>query len=312
MLLVPNNFSIAGVKIPDPIAVFGTIGILILWALLGYIGKHAIAFGEKDGRERYRKRQVFSTILAVVAIVIIVLLWARLLQHTGTFLGIVGAGLAVALREPLLSVAGRVAIMLGKMYKAGDRIEIDKLKGDVIDVGFFYTLMMEIGNWINGDQASGRIVQFANARVFGAPVFNYTRDLSYIWDEIKLPVTYDSNVQEATNILLSVGRDYTKEFLEGAQSELEQMRKYFLVPSLELKPNVYMKVTDNWVELHMRYVVDPKKRRAATTFIFSEVFRRVQGRKDISIASSTMDLTVHGEALSTTKPNDTDREKDAA
>jgi small-conductance mechanosensitive channel len=175
----------------------------LLWWILAAVGQHAIGRREQDGRERYRKRQAFRTAVAVIATIIIILLWARLLQHTGTFLGILGAGLAIALREPLLSIAGRIAIFAAKIYSAGDRIEIDKLSGDVIDVGFFYTRMMEIGNWIGGDQVSGRIVQFANANIFGTPVFNYTRDFGYIWDEVFFPVTYDSNVQEMSDTLIS-------------------------------------------------------------------------------------------------------------
>ncbi len=138
------------------------------------------------------------------------------------------------------------------------------------------------------------VVQFANAQVFGTPVFNHTRDLSYIWDEVFFPITYANNLDAMSTLILDVGGHYTSEFLQGAEAELREMQHYFLVPSVELKPNVYMKVTDNWLELRMRYVVDPKKRRAASNFIYSEVFKRMQGRKDIAIASTTMDLTVHG------------------
>ncbi|HLK33766.1 MAG TPA: mechanosensitive ion channel family protein, partial [Terriglobales bacterium] len=185
------------------------------------------------------------------------------------------------------------AIFAGHMYSVGDRIEITQLTGDVVDVGFFYTRMMELGNWIGGDQATGRMVQFSNSIIFGNPVYNYTQNFSYIWDEIQLPVTYASNVSEASKILLDVGQQYTREFLEGAQAQMRRMQRYFLVPQMELEPTVYLKVTSNWVELTLRYIVEPKKRRAASNFIFSEVFQRVQKRKDINIASETMDLSVH-------------------
>ncbi len=103
------------------------------------------------------------------------------------------------------------------------------MSGDVISVGFFYTQMMEIGNWIGGDQYSGRMIQFANATIFGVAVMNYTRDFDYIWDEVKLPITYESNLKAATEILSGVGGQHTQEFLEGAQQQLERMRHYFLV-----------------------------------------------------------------------------------
>src|SRR5207237_8593116 len=143
-------------------------------------------------------------------------------QRAVTFAGVGGAGGAVALREPLVSIAGRIAIFVGKIFNVGDRIEINQMKGDVIDIGFFYTRMMEVGNWIGGDQASGRIVQIPNSKVFGTAIFNYTQNFSYIWDEVHLPITYDSNFDSATRILLDVGGEYTKEFLKGAQEELEE------------------------------------------------------------------------------------------
>jgi small-conductance mechanosensitive channel len=179
------------------------------------------------------------------------------------------------------------------MYNAGDRIELQKMSGDVIDIGFFYTRLLEIGSWIGGDQYSGRILLIPNSMIFGTPIMNYTLHLSHIWDEVQLPITYQSNMEAAIGILTEVGDQYTQEFLRDAQNELQQMRKQFLMPNLELKPEVYLKVTSNWLQLTMRYLVDPKQRRSASTFIYKEVFKRVSQAKDIQIASETMDLTVH-------------------
>jgi small-conductance mechanosensitive channel len=277
-----------------PYAEIGTpAAILLAFAVYG-LGKWWIYARNPDRRERFRKRSALATIVLVAAVVCIAILWARTLQHTGTFLGLVGGGLAIALKEPLLAIAGRIAILAGHAYSTGDRIEVDKITGDVIDIGFFYTRMMEIGNWIAGDQATGRIVQFSNSRIFGdTAVFNYTRNFSYIWDEIKLPVTYPSNLEAAKEILLEAGDRYTSEFLRGAEREMEEIHRYFYVPELELKPQVYLKVTDNWVELTLRYLVDPKRRRTASTFIFDAVFEQLQGRRDITIASTTSDVAIH-------------------
>lgn len=277
------------------VEIIGTAAALLAGWLISLLGK-PISNLYKGSKQRYRARKFINTMVVLLVFAALVILWSQPLKRTGTFLGIIGAGLAIALKEPLLSIAGRLAIFAGNMYSVGDRIEINKLSGDVIDVGVFYTRMMDIGNWVGGDQVSGRLVQFPNASIFGAPVFNYTQNFSYIWDEIKLPVTYASNIEAVSKILMEVGESYTREFLKKAEADLENMRHSFLVPGVELKPAVYLKVTDNWVELTLRYVVDPKKRRSATTFIFGETFKRIQGRKDIQIASSTMNVTVIDEA----------------
>lgn len=277
----------------DPVAVIGTVVAIALAWLLSFLGRKYFDAHVHDPKEHYRKIRFLNTALTVAVVVVIVALWSRLFHAKGTFWGLIGAGLAVALKDPLLSIAGRIAIFAGHIYSVGDRIQISQLTGDVVDVGFFYTRMMELGNWIGGDQATGRMVQFSNSIIFGNPVYNYTQNFSYIWDEIQLPITYSSNVQEATRILVEVGKQYTREFLEGAQAQMQRMKHYFLVPDFELEPTVYLKVTSNWVELTLRYVVEPKKRRAASNFIGAEVFKRVQQRKDINIASETMDLSVH-------------------
>jgi len=276
-----------------PVAIIGTIAVIVLAWVIHALGRKYIDSHVDDPKEHYRKLSFLSTTILILALAAIIILWARPMQHTGTFLGLIGAGVAVALRDPLLSVAGRIAIFAGNMYSVGDRIEINKMTGDVIDVGFFYTRMMEVGHWIGADQVTGRLVQFSNSRVFGHAVFNYTQNFAYIWDVVTLPITYSSNVQDTSKALLEVGNEYTREFLKGARSQLEDMRRYFLVPEFELEPQVYLTVTSNWIELTMRYVVDPKKRRSASSFIYTEVFKRIQGREDIVIASETMDLSIH-------------------
>jgi len=279
------------------VAVYGTIGLLVVSGVLYYSYLAYLKRSVKNRNEEFRRRNAFKTLLFIGTAAIITVLWARLLQHTGTFLGILGAGLAVALREPLLSIAGRVAILAGHMYSLGDRIQLNQMSGDVIDVGFFYTRLMEIGNWISADQATGRIVQIPNSQVFGTAIFNYTQNFSYIWDEIKLPITYSSNLEAASDILVQTGGEYTREFLKGAESQLEQLRRHSLVPEFDLKPAVFLKITDNWLELSMRYVVDPKQRRNASNFIFRETFKKLRARQDVQIASETMDLTVQSKKV---------------
>ncbi|HZU22942.1 MAG TPA: mechanosensitive ion channel family protein, partial [Terriglobales bacterium] len=281
--LLQNRYSIS---------IIGSVAALVGGYILSKISHVIVDHASGDEAVHYRRRKAANTLLGIAVVVAIFCLWVHHLQHAGTFAGLVGAGLAVALKEPLLAIAGRIAVFAGHMYNVGDRVEIQQMKGDVIDVGFFYTRLMEIGNWVGGDQASGRIVQFSNSLIFGTPVFNYTQNFGYIWDEIELPVTYSSDTKAASKILLEVGTEYTEKFLKGAQAALQKMQRYFLVPRFELKPVVYIEVTSNWVSLKMRYVVDPKERRNAKNFLWREIFGRMQKRQDITIGSSTMDLTV--------------------
>lgn len=280
-------------RFPHEVEILGTVGTLVLAWLVSFLGRKIIDARDLPPKEHYRVYRLLNSAILVIAVAALIAFWSKIFAHKGQFWGLIGAGLAISLREPLLSIAGRIAIFASHMYTGGDRIEINKLSGDVIDVGFFYTRMMEIGNWISGDQYSGRLIQFANAQVFGTPVFNYTRTFGYIWDEVRFPVTYASNVKALSDILKSVGREYTQEFLKGAQKQIEKMQRYFMVPRFEVEPDVYLKVTDNYIDVTLRYLVDPRQRRKASSFIYAEAFRQMRERHDIEMGSTTMDVTVH-------------------
>ncbi|HZQ17260.1 MAG TPA: mechanosensitive ion channel domain-containing protein [Terriglobales bacterium] len=139
--------------LPDPIAVIGSLIAIAAAVLLHFLAKAYVHERTRDHRERYRERKFFSTVIVFAAGLAVVVLWAHTLKQKGTFLGLLGAGVAIAPRESLLSIAGRLAIFAGHMYTAGDRIELQKMAGDVIDIGFFYTRMLEVGAWIGGDTA---------------------------------------------------------------------------------------------------------------------------------------------------------------
>ena len=280
-------------NLPYPYAIVGT-AIAFAIAFIAKVGGDHLIKRTQDPKERYRRYKFLNTAIALFVVAALIILWGRLFHNKGTFFGLIGAGLAIALKDPLLSIAGRILIFAGNMYSVGDRIEVNKITGDVIDVGFFYTRMMEIGNWISADQATGRIVQHPNSQIFGTPVFNYTQNFSYIWDQIDLPITYDSNLQAASQIMSDAGTEYTREFLNKAEQDLEQMRHSFLVPKFELKPHVYISFDSNYVTLSMRYIVDPHQRRGAKSFIFERMLKGIQARQDIHYGSTTADLTIHG------------------
>jgi len=276
-----------------PVATIGTAAAIVGAFLIDRIGVMLIRRAGGSSQQRYIRRTNLGLLITMAVIVVLVILWGRLLQNKGTFFGLLGAGLAFALREPLLSIAGRLSIWAGHLYRVGDRIEFQNMAGDVIGIGIFYTRMLEIGNWIKGDQATGRIVQFPNASVYQHPVYNYTQNFSYIWDELMLPVTYASDVAAASEILVKTGDEYTRDFLGPAAAEIERLRASFLLPDLNLKPTVYTRVTSNYVELTMRYLVDPRQRRPVNSWLFERIFERVSANPQIAISSETYDLTVH-------------------
>lgn len=287
-----------------PVATIGTLATIGIAFVVDRVGAAVIRRRAPTDQQRYGWRGNLTIVITILTTLIVLLFWARLLQYKGTFFGLLGAGFALAMRDPLLSIAGRLSIWAGHMYRVGDRIEFNGMIGDVVDIGFFYTRMFEIGKWIPADQATGRIVQFPNANVYQSPIFNYTQNFSFIWDEVRLPITYSSNVLKATEILVSVGQEYTQKFVEPARSEIQRMRNTFLLPDLTLKPVVYTRVTSNYVELNMRYLVDARHRRDANSWLYWHMLNRLRPENDITIGSDTMNVTLFQGDTEPSAPSD--------
>ena len=135
--------------------------------------------------------------------------FSRLLfeDHLGRLsfaIGVIGAGVAVALQDVLASLAGAFTIGFSKLYMAGDRVQIGDTRGDVIDIGLLRTTLMETGNWVSKDRYNGRIVRVPNSAVLKGPIFNYSQGFPFVWDEIKVVFTTGSDFQFAKDMLTRV------------------------------------------------------------------------------------------------------------
>lgn len=281
---------------PHATAIIGTVVTLAVALIADRIGIAIFKRRNEAPEVFYRNRQVLGISLWTLCAVVLIFFWGRNLQDKGTFFGLLAAGLALAMKEPLLSIAGRISIFAARMYSVGDRIQLGELSGEVIGIGIFYTHMLEIGNWMQGDQMTGRTLVFSNSRIYQHAIFNYTQDFSFIWDQLILPVTYDSDVAEATRILVDVGGKHTEQWIELAQTQVQHMRQSYLVPKVNFSPTVLTEVTSNYVQLTLRYIVSPRVRQITASALWGDVFAALQKSPAVKIGSTTMDLTVHSPA----------------
>ena len=138
-------------------------------------------------------------------------IWFEDPARLATALGLVGAGLAFALQRVIAAFAGYVVILNSGLFGIGDRINMGGVRGDVLRLGFMQTTLMEMGVapgsdagpsvWVKSRQFTGRIVTVSNAKIFEDPVYNYTRDFPYIWEELHLPVRYGDDRQRVRDHL---------------------------------------------------------------------------------------------------------------
>jgi small-conductance mechanosensitive channel len=277
----------------DPIVVkvmTAIIGFFFI-TLLVRILRQSLSRYIQDSDASYRFRKVITFVGYLVIILFITIVFSDRLGQLTVVFGVVGAGVAFALQEVIASFAGWFAISLGQFYKTGDRIQLGGIMGDVIDIGILRTTIMEIGAWVKADQYNGRIVRIANSFVFKEPVYNYSADFPFVWDEITVPVKYGSDHRLARSILQQVAEEVVGEYVPKAQKEWKNMVRKYLIEDAKIEPMVTLVTTDNWMEFTLRYVVDYKSRRVKKDQLFTRTldeFLSTEGR--VSFASATFHL----------------------
>lgn len=221
---------------------------------------------------------------------VVLLIWVGVSSNFTVAIGIWGAGIAFASQETIGSFAGYLTIITGNLYRIGDRVRIGSVTGDVIDISMLRTTVMEIGEWVKADQYTGRVVTIANRSVFSEPVFNFTQHWQYLWDEITIPITYDSDWRRAEQVMLEHGEKYTAHLQADAQTELQALARRYPVREAEVIPRLYAIMTDNWVELTLRYVVDARERREVAARLHRELLQQFDLEPDITVASATFEI----------------------
>lgn len=267
-----------------------TTAVLIIIALVRIARSVLNRYVQEPGN-LYRAKKLVTFLGYFTGIVIISLVFSDRLGKMAVAFGVAGAGIAFALQEVIASLAGWVAISFGNFYNTGDRVQLGGIKGDVIDIGMLRTTMMEIGQWVDADLYNGRIVKIANSFVFKEPVFNYSGDFPFLWDEIRIPVKYGSDYRLARSIFQLVLVEQTGEYSAQAKSSWAGLIQQYRVDPAELDPRVFLSANDNWMEFTLRYVVDYKKRRITKDFLFTRILGEIEETKGrVMLASSTFHL----------------------
>jgi len=241
-----------------------------------------------DSKTRYSFRKAMSMILIVVLAIVLLRIWVPNPQALLVAYGVVAAGIAVALQDLVKNIAGGLTIFVGGLFRVGNRIEMNGVVGDVIDIGLFNTTLLEVRGWIGADQATGRIVTVPNGSALNKPVHNYTKHHQYLWDEMSVVVTPESNWSEAMRLMGEIGQEHTSEFIEAADQSLTRLERFYYVEGHVLDPNVYVNLAADGYSLTLRYVVDAWQRRSTSSDIWGHVIRVFAERDDIFIAPPTL------------------------
>ena len=307
-LVGPNQaVQLFGVKLVGVNAVtakkllFSAVFVLIVY-LIGQLLRWIARPNERDHHSKrivFWTRQGISITTTVLIVIGLVSVWFDNPATLTTAAGMVTAGLAFALQRVVTAFAGYLVILRGKSFSVGDRITMGGIRGDVIELNFFQTVIMEMGQpsegdsgdpmWVQARQYTGRIVRVTNATIFDEPIYNYTREFPYIWEEMRLPIPYTANREKAEQILLEAARRHTVEIARMSQGALQELESRYAMKPSELEPQVFWRLTDNWVEMTVRFIVPDYGIRSIKSAMSREILKSFD-EAGIGIASGTYEV----------------------
>jgi len=226
-------------------------------------------------------------VLGFFAFLILLLLWVDQNKEIATYIGILSAGLAIALQDPIANLAGWLFIILRRPFSIGDRIEVSPNRGDVIDTRLFMFTILEIGNWVKADQSTGRIIHIPNSAVFKQPIANFNQGFDFVWNEIPITLTFESDWKRAESILTAILKSNTEILGDHALTEIRKATLQYSVHFKVLTPIVWLSVEDFGVCLTLRYVCKPRERRSSEDKIWRSILEAFAAETHIDFAYPT-------------------------
>lgn len=253
------------------------------------------------GKVRFWSRQAVGLLAGAILVLGIVSIWFDDPARLTTGLGLVTAGVAFALQRVITAVAGYFVILRGKTFNVGDRIVMGGVRGDVIALSFMQTKILEMGQpppvdsaepamWVHSRQFTGRIVTVSNDKIFDEPIYNYTYHFPYVWEEIRLPVSYRDDRTKAEAILLEAAQSHAVQQNEIPQHHIAQLERRYGIRVGDVAPKVYWRLTDNWLELAVRFLSPDHGTREIKDAMSREILGRLE-QAGIGIASATYEIT---------------------
>ena len=273
---------------PDTVwRIAGTILVLFLWIGIGRLRRRVLARAMDDSAARFQMTRVTGYVLGFVALIVIARLWIQGIAGLATYLGLVSAGIAIALQDPVTNLAGWLYILIRRPFRVGDRIQVGTSTGDVVDIRPLRFIMLEIGNWVHADQGTGRILHVPNGLVFKNAVANYDEAFGYIWNELDITVTFESDWRGAKKMLEKILEEQKDEIDAHVKKRIDDAAHVLHIKFPKLTPVVWTTVVESGVRLTMRYLCKPRARRSSETHIWEQVLDAMAANPKVDFAYPT-------------------------
>lgn len=294
LIIFTFAFFVANIQYPNIYLekiLYSTISITVAYLIFQIFLDEYITKRIKDSKTRYTLRKTLSILSLAVSLLSLLIIWITETQNIFIAFGLIGAAIAFALQDIFKNFMGGILLFISGTYRVGDRIEIDGKYGDVIDIGILNTTLMETRNWVSGDQVTGRLTIIPNGVTLAGTIQNYTRDFDFIWDEMTIPLTYDSDWNEAAKLITDIIKTETNEAIVNAQKTMERIEGKYYFTKRSLEPSIFLSLTDNWITFGIRYVTNVRSRRDLHNRIGRLILTEIAKSDRIKIASATMTIT---------------------
>lgn len=247
--------------------------IFIVFGILKSIVRALYSRADVSNKKKYFRNRMLKIALNIISIVLVILLWGHRISGMVTIISFLSAGIAIAVKEIIFDFFAGIYINMKKIFELEDRVEINGIKGDVVNIRSLGFEVLEVGDRVHAEQSTGRIIHIPNSFVFLYPLKNYTKAFKYIWDEITVKVPLDADIEKTKEVLYDIVN--SNEILETIPKKMEdavadvtvEYRIYYNY----LDPIIYTEIVDSHVELYIRYIVHPKKSRIVEDEIYLKI-----------------------------------------
>ncbi len=264
-----------------------TLVVLMSWFVVRRLARSILQRTVDDSAARFQISRAITYTVGFTAAAVLAKIWIQGLTGLATYFGLLSAGVAIALQDPLTNFVGWIFILARRPFKVGDRIQIGTSMGDVVDIRMFRIVLLEIGNWVHADQSTGRVLHIPNGFVFKNTVANYDEAFGYIWNELELVVTYESDWRRAKTLLEETLAKQAGELGPDAQKRIDEAAHDMHIQFSKLTPVVWTSVADSGIRLTMRYLCKPRERRSSASAIWEAALDALGAAKDIDLAYPT-------------------------
>lgn len=280
-------------EMPYTSQVIGTVVVVVVIGLIRRLITKLLHSYIEDVQVYHRYKRITNRTCFTAISIFLILIWLKTGTSLGTFFGLLSAGIAIALKDLLASIAAWLFIIARKPFVIGDRIEIGNVAGDVVDFRIFQFTIMEIGNWVDADQSTGRIIHIPNHKILTENLANYSAGFEHIWNEIEVVITFESDRQKARELLEEILEEHSAKHIHQVDQKLKKASKKYHILYKNLTPIIYTEAVEHGVKMTLRYLCKPRSRRTTVDGIWRDILKRLDHEPSVELAYPTQRIVMN-------------------